>query len=1025
MNTYSIQLKCGTVIDLIDLEQTGISYVPCGQVKGEDRPLLSFGHLWDMRKQVTRASYGKSANAWALSKMTGVQLMTGEPSFRSDNVSPDGYVYLTDIDVEARLIEKYPTVFEDILSVYRGASEGKPCEIETKSGGRRLSAYAPYLDHKRYFRDKIGSDDQKTMLLEFFSRFGLSRLDHRYKILTGSILALPRLPKEALKEIHALISEVGTENSQKNSTNDAKVVERSQIGSLEINWHENGKSQYFPASHCQATSHKNRNRLTVQFFQVRDGVLGRCYNCSENWWEKEPTEKSRTAPIRLSVSEYERGTESIETQQEKITSLLINWEQRTRNSDKQHLLNITTAAGTRKTTVTVQHFDRLLYIAKTVEEADQAFMIADALERDVWRHRPRMYKRDHEKWNMLPLGLGHDERPCIHPETCNTLAERGYAPVTSFCRERCEVYARCQDVGFLAQTDIERNKRSVFLSWNEAFFSDEQFRSRVHLILNKEKMLVLDEADPAGLPQHRQFDVDELRKKFLEAWRLPNPKAAEVYTFLKTLIETLSTAEEPEQIRDAITSCVSHLTDTQIKTLDKLLSKIPLGVIWNRSDEGLEALLLWGNVKRRVFCSDKRQPPDGYDGTIPTFFAEDGVEIDTLQLLTVSLDVFDRAGFLQITKDPERSPRRFTSLVKDLKTFVETGSTACYRDVSVINFYLPPGLNAPRGITLTASDKDNLIREVYSHTQIEVETLQGLPPPFKEGCQYFQIATGRYTAKSTLLEKQDGAVIGAFPILQRMIDVILKTADTYKVLVVAPKDVLNAELDPRIEKLHLHPTVEVINHHHAEGRNDFQHCDVVFVFHFEPRPDEIEKIARRIYRNETLNFDDRQTTDVVVDGVTLAGVNRYKDERVQKVYNRECESRHMQAMMRLRPMINTNKMIVSFSAEPVSRIPIPPVPFTLPEMETFIMKEAGDLAAFDTYLELKASRSIRKIAEQDGVSKSTAYRRTEKQRADAKSKIERRVLELHDQEYSIREISDELGISRGKVEGILRKNKVS
>ena len=409
----------------------------------------------------------------------------------------------------------------------------------------------------------------------------------------------------------------------------------------------------------------------------------------------------------------------------------------------------------------------------------------------------------------------------------------------------------------------------------------------------------------------------------------------------------------------------------------------------------------------------------------PTFFAEDGVEIDTLQLLTVSLDVFDRAGFLQITKDPERSPRRFTSLVKDLKTFVETGSTACYRDVSVINFYLPPGLNAPRGITLTASDKDNLIREVYSHTQIEVETLQGLPPPFKEGCQYFQIATGRYTAKSTLLEKQDGAVIGAFPILQRMIDVILKTADTYKVLVVAPKDVLNAELDPRIEKLHLHPTVEVINHHHAEGRNDFQHCDVVFVFHFEPRPDEIEKIARRIYRNETLNFDDRQTTDVVVDGVTLAGVNRYKDERVQKVYNRECESRHMQAMMRLRPMINTNKMIVSFSAEPVSRIPIPPVPFTLPEMETFIMKEAGDLAAFDTYLELKASRSIRKIAEQDGVSKSTAYRRTEKQRADAKSKIERRVLELHDQEYSIREISDELGISRGKVEGILRKNKVS
>ena len=731
------------------------------------------------------------------------------------------------------------------------------------------------------------------------------------------------------------------------------------------------------------------------------------------------------APVRLSVCEYERETEQIEKQQEKISAKLREWEANTRVSEKQHLLNVTTAAGTRKTTVTVHQFDTLLYIAKTKEEADQAFSIADSLERDAWRHRPRMYNRDEEKWNLLPLGLGINERPCIHPETCNILAQGNNTPVVDFCQERCEVYDRCRQKGFLSQTGIERKKQSVFLSWNEAFFSDEQCRSRVKLILNKEKMLVLDEADPAGLPQHRQLDLNEL-PTHLENWRLPDPEAIQIYLFLKKLIQELSTAKEPEQIRNAIAASVKNLTVEQIHTFDSMLSKIPLGVVWNKSDQGLEAILLYGDEERRVFVSDKRQPPDGFDGTIPTYFAEHGVQINTLQLLTVSLDVLDRAGFLNITEDPEKAPRRFTTLLKDLKTFAESNSTACHRTKSTIDFFLPPGLNAPRGITLTASDKNDHIREVYRGTDIEVETLTGLPPPFQPRCKYFQIATGRYTTKKGLLrlKKEKGEYVGVTTIFKRMLKVILKIADRYDVLVVAPKGALNAKLDTRIAKLHTHPNVEFINHHHAEGRNDFQHCDVVFVFNFEPRPDEIEKIARRIYRTGTLNFN-REETDVEVEGVKLTGVKRYKDERVQKVYDRECESRHMQALMRLRPMINGNKMMVSFSAEPVSRIPIPPVPFVLPELETFILKDEGDLADFDTYLENKAYRSVKDIVEEDGVSESTAYRRTENQRSESVENEIKIVLKLKSQELSIRKIADKTGFSRGKVEGILKRHKVS
>ena len=732
--------------------------------------------------------------------------------------------------------------------------------------------------------------------------------------------------------------------------------------------------------------------------------------------------RSYTSHIRLSVSEHDRETQEIEAQAGKISAKFCEWEKRTRNSKKQHLLNVTTAAGTRKTTVAVHHYPATVYIAKTKEEADQAFTIADRLGRNAWRHRPRMYNRDNDAWHLLPLGLASNQRPCIHPETCNTLAQRGHAPAIAFCQERCEVYSSCRQKGFLAQTEIERKKQDVLLSWNEAFFSDEHFRLRVRRVLNKEKMLILDEADPAGLPQHRQIDLNEL-PRLLEAWRLPDQKALPVFFFLETLIQRLSTTKDPEQIRDAIRECIKDVTADEIQEIDDALSKIPLGVVWQKSEtHGLEAVLIYGNEERRVCVSDTRKPPKGYDGTIPEFFAQNGVAINKFQLLTVSLDVFDRAGFLHISKDPEKAPRRFTTLLNDLKTFAESNSTACHRTKSMIEFFLPPGLNAPRGITLTASDKDDLIREVYRGTDIEVETLTGLPPPFQPGCKYFQIATGRYTTKKALLKKEDGVFTGIQPFYRRCLDAILKIAERHNVLVVAPKDALNAKLDARIERLHTHPNIEAINHHHAEGRNDFQHCDVVILFHFEPHPDEIKRKSRRVYRNQNLSFD-REIIDIVVDGVKLAGVMRYTDERVQKVYNRECESRHMQSFMRLRPMINPDKLLISLSAEPVSRIPIAPVPFILSELETYILDEDGDLAEFDAYLEKNATRSVKDIAEQDGVSKRTAYRKTEKHRSDTRAETEKQVLELADQGLSQRKIKDKLGISLGKVQGILKKHK--
>ena len=1016
---YSVTLKCRTQYFLTDLEKAGLSYVPCGQIDGEDQPLLSYSHLWGEKRQVTLSSYGRKAHARTMMKMTGVQIMTGYPTYRL--VGKRDRIYLNDIDIEHRLIEKYPDHYDCILDIYRNAVDGRPCEIITKSEGRRLSAYTEYGGQKIAFSDPNVCKDEKKMLLEIFSLKGLSRIDHRYCQAAGSLLDIPVLPKSALIEISGIISEVGTRSAEKS---ERVVVGTSQINGLDIQWGSDNRSQYFPTIHCPITSHTS-NRDEVRFTRYPDTlsatgeacVDGICWNCGGYWWEvPPPPSRRRGAPVRLFVSEHQHETQSLELQRFRLKSSLAEWIADTEHA-KQEILNITYAAGVGKTTITVANIETLLYISPTKDLADQAYSIAYNLGREVWRHRPRMHNREEEGWETKPLGLEPNQRPCIHPEICNNLAMRGYDPVPNFCVERCEKYSDCCEEAFLAQTNIEKRAQSVFLSYDECYFSDVRFKSRVKQILNSEKILVADEPTPNGLMQKREIVIKDLLTTF-NAWRFLD---FDVAIFLKLLIENLSTAKEPEQIRDAICDSMRMLSDEDINALDDALSKIPIGIVWHRNLLGLYAVAIYGDEERKVALSDERTPMDGFKGTIPTSFIdpEKGVEIDTLKTFRVTLDAFDRMGFVDITKDTLKVPSLHVNFVRDLKAFVETGSKSCQRVDGSIHFTLPPGLNAPRGITLSASDTDNLIGEIYQGTGINVKTLKGPAPPFMPGCKFYQISTGRYTPASGLLrqnnkDEQGDGLTSAFlsPIMRRMLTTILKVAESKLTLVVGPKALEKIlekhDEDILLHQIYRHPNIEVINHYHAEGRNSYEDYEVCFVFHFEPSVAEVEKIARQVYSKDDLSFD-RHETDIVRDGVVLKNVMRYSDERVQKAFDRECERRHMQALMRLRPMIYPNKLLFLFSAEPVGRIPIPPVPFTLPQLEKYVLKEQGDVASFDAYLEKLDDRSVKEVEVQEAVGKSWAYELTKEQRQNKKDAVKAVAYRLHTEEkLSYREIAKRL-----------------
>ena len=242
-----------------------------------------------------------------------------------------------------------------------------------------------------------------------------------------------------------------------------------------------------------------------------------------------------------------------------------------------------------------------------------------------------------------------------------------------------------------------------------------------------------------------------------------------------------------------------------------------------------------------------------------------------------------------------------------------------------------------------------------------------------------------------------------------------KEAETGKqTLIVGAKDFTSAGTlthVPEIANLLEMPNVFSINHHHAEGVNQYDFCEIAFVFLYEPRPDELKRIASRIYRDNTLCFDRKKMT-IQKSGVEFEDVLRYTDPRVQSCFDKECEKRLMQAITRLRQMINENKRVYLLTSEPVSSLPIAPRLCTLDDLKA-CQDQHGTLDSLETYIKTKELMSIDEAAEADGVTKSTAYRRTENKRAKDKAELKSEAYRLyHEKSMTQQSIADLLGKER-------------
>ena len=754
--------------------------------------------------------------------------------------------------------------------------------------------------------------------------------------------------------------------------------------------------------------------------EIRKRLADRGYGMSFEVFKRQHLPIPPPTRTRYTINtEHKHATSDMDTERTENQNVIVWWLRDTKPKRGKHLLILGSAAGSGKTTLSTATADTLLYIAKTTEEADKIFEELDKRDEDAIRHRPRLFNRGHKDihgnndWETLPLGLGEQERPCIQPELCNLHAER--IGTTNYICKQCPFYTECKVDGYLSQAEKERNTSKVIYAWDEVMACDERFADRVKRICAKDDILILDEVNPLALTQARQLDRDTLLD-LTERFRHFHESPADTFKFLEKLCDLISTAKTPENFIAGVKEWLDSIED--IKALDEKLEKYPIGVTIRNTPENathetpFEATLLYQNQEVTVPVVDFQTADD-----TPAFFVDPDtpIETDTYQVLFVPLGFLLKVG-LAALDDP---PRRHRKMLSDLKTFIdenaniETAPFTFDPKNQTFEYHLKPSLNHRRTIFNTASDPDNLIGEAYRDTDINITRHTGTPPDWKTDL-VFQIASGAYLPRQSLIAK-DGKKLALKRFAEDMIESFIKPSmkSGLKTLVIAPK--VFQEVDSVIswavtETDDYIPSQNAIltNHHRAEGRNDYQDCDIVFEFHYEPNHHEIQADAKHIYRNPEIPLDfTREKRTVTIGGVSFEK-NVYIDDRVQAVYNRECRARLMQGSMRLRPNIHKGKIIVYLTAEPID-IPVTPVAFTPADKKKF----NGDWTGFKKQLEATPKERIAA-----GESKSKAYRDSDthkKETADRDAKV----LALHQQGVNKSQIHRETGVPRKTVTDII------
>jgi hypothetical protein len=608
---------------------------------------------------------------------------------------------------------------------------------------------------------------------------------------------------------------------------------------------------------------------------------------------------------------------------------------------------------------------------------------------------------------------------CGHPDRCDAIFRKGHSARAKFCETLCDRRGECKNHGYLSQfrlyQDPEETRLQVYTAQPQEAVTDAELQETTHAYgLNREgTVLVIDEADPVKMIPLRQISF--------EMWR----DAAAFYhgTYAGKLFALLLEKTATVKNRTEADTAAEYITATNEQGLAFLEA------IQRAFDAFEQYLKSQGNTLSAGLKSVQAQVNE-----VATW-GLDAIPIDDPKVAQLH-----DGHPAKIDAQIESLADNHSTLIPSLRALLEStadSQTPPVRNVSegTWEFAVPPTLNATRIIELTASDTASLRRQQLKNVNVEITQTNKMQAPWMPGNKLYQLNTGRYTPrylfkmeKKTKYKPSGGSIeVDHTGILttagEKLIQLTIKTlADGKDTLIVAPGAFCEKDLwasNSLIQKLHALPNAHIATHQHAVGVNRYSELPRAIVFHYEPHILELAFATKAMHPAETLDFTREQIT-LETHGVILQDVWRYKDPRVQLIYDAMCVNTMMQSENRIRPQLYKNKEIWRLTAEP---IPAPTIPilFSIPDWQAWIDSDRTE--TFDAFLQAHHNRELAEITAQENISTRQAYRRTEQKRQQNKSERNAEIIRLHNDGHKQSDISMHCNVSLRTVKNVLAEQK--
>ena len=947
---------------LSDLEQAGISFMPIGRAPGNDRGPRSFGDGRFLKRQ--------RAKDWKIRRWFGswgLKVYTGIPSEREG-------ARWHDIDFTYEAICAAPdAVFACIEALINAAAN--PLLTMSKSGGLRFSCrvldylHSSTVDAQQYiYRHTPTPEDPHhcDVYLEIIGDTGYNCWDARYEILLGNLLNPPVVSEEVFfAPIDALraalhqpdpsgkerLERTGTAwpfSSVSHNLNLAKeaFVKRgfsflqqkdeyyhwqnpsSTIGSADVSFWESDGTVLVRASTPNVGLPIDATPITDIWDDTGilppipgSGLLVSEKVLAVRKGELSPLSVKRLPPMLHKLEErkkvYETSAEDdvrvqrVFDQGVRIVGFIADTSTRKNYEAETYVLN----GGTVCINVP-------LAVAEATEKRFQKRNVSS-----VSHWRSRMYRWEQVK--DIPV----DERMenpfqhgnlCEDPERCDAFERKGGNPNETICPQ-CPVYTECQQRGYLSQfTTLQRTKVQISTLYRMFFNPDhaEIVEKMLEQVDETERLCIIDETHA-----HALFLRCNLQKNILEEWSA-NWQGSALGNFAKVLLNALEIKGKPHNNAVRRVRTVMQTFEWQKEEIIRQMCQV--------------------NVRGRVVAQQIRNPGTGkelarftieFEGGISAYIPLDDNAADKLiaeglplfrlrdfvinEDMKIRMPMVDAIGLGILDPSTVENIQAFPTVCRNpnwtfwhqLKRFLahytRDADAPMQWDGEMLGFWVPPVLHPSVKrlllISVTFSEQD--LHKIFPDDEIKV--IHTRSTAWLPDNKVFQIRTGNYPRQVILDYNSNWDVIGMSETCQRFFLRILSEIDrnpSVKHGIVTFKAIAK-QLAYIVEKENVCFVTDFKSTRKLES--SFEEAQVIWIVGIP------NWASHLIWQRAQILFgDDKNPLRYEKETET----HRYKDERIQHIYEKSVIGILTQAIGQARLHSLVDKKIVLITSIPLPDI---------------------------------------------------------------------------------------------------------